>query len=122
VLMPGLGSKLDSVADAKVLLSQDYVISDDAKFYRILHFVRDHVHLVKGILMIQASSAESERFFSYAKMCTDAAPSRELRTISDMAFIKSYFESIGFEEGNFPENWSSVLDAVSRGIHGGSAE
>jgi len=108
---------ISDVTDAENLLSKVYDVHDKPKFYRIMSFVREHIQLVKSVLMIQASSAESERFFSFAKLCKDMAPSRELRTIGDMAFVKSYFESIGFEDRNLPSNCTAVLDQVSHRIH-----
>lgn len=68
-----------------------------------------HVKLIKAILAIQASSAESERFFSFLKRARAMAPTRALRTIADMAMIKSFFNARGFES-DLPLAWRRWFD------------
>lgn len=78
-----------SIEIAKEILKKDYKLTGEGRIEKVTRLAGNHMGLVKAILMIQASSAECERFFSFAKQCTVIVPSRQMRTIADMALIKS---------------------------------
>ena len=61
--------------------------------------------------MIQASSAESERYFYFAQRCTRQAPGRKSQKIADMSLVKSYLDSQGFNI-NVPNKWKPTVDRM----------
>lgn len=56
----------------------------------IVEFYSAHVSIIKAIIAIQESSEESESFFSFAERAVQLAPSRQMRTISDITLVNTF--------------------------------
>jgi hypothetical protein len=113
-LIPEFRSVIETEDDVRQHLTNRYCLTGskaNCLIRKLIDFVRAHGCIIKIILAVQASSAESERLFSFSERCYRSAPSRKMRTIADMALVRSYFDSHGFEN-DVPRTWKDIIDRM----------
>eukprot|EP00171_Calliarthron_tuberculosum_P006659 IDg6659t1 len=113
-LRPNIMRRVETLDKVRDILADDYCLRGKhaaEAITKLLDFLRSNERLVKAVLSIQASSAESERLFSFADRAVKIAPSRQLRTIADMAIVKTHVDVCGFES-DVPEDWKEFLDPM----------
>lgn len=98
------------------IVMKDAMGTKTAAVNQLCEFVGRFGPTIKGILAIQASSAESERFFSLAKREFVGKASKHVATIAGNAVFRSTMQRKGFVRGLssfMPDCFRNVVDDIA---------
>lgn len=82
-----------------------------------MEFYRDNATIIYFMLAVQEISAESDLIFPLAERDVRLAKNRQLCKIADMSLVKTFLESIRFDNGTTETKKNKLNRLVQYALH-----